>query len=157
VRRGRQGITSYPEGHLPVSGLRRHPQRVCPCKMQRLRPRIPPGILLQAASFLPFLPRVPFRVSEAGGGIRGVAVHGCPQESSSPAFCLQIRREKSSIRPTMGSQSRFPRLWNGSPCVRTFRTGVGRWCGIMASKTLLEASVQMVILTSITNRKPLIL
>ena len=101
-------------------------------------------------SLLSFLP------SEAGGGIRGVAVHGCPQESSSPAFCLQIRREKSSIRPTMGSQSRFPRLWNGSPCVRTFRTGVGRWCGIMASKTLLEASVQMVILTSITNRKPLL-
>ena len=151
MRRGRQGITSYPEGHLPVSGLRRPAQRLCPCEVQRLRPRIPPGILLQAASFLPLLP------SEAGGGIRGVAVHGCPQESSSPAFCLQIRREKSSIRPTMGSQSRFPRLWNGSPCVRTFRTGVGRWCGIMASKTLLEASVQMVILTSITNRKPLIL
>jgi hypothetical protein len=27
--------------------------------------------------------------SEARGGIRGVALHGCPQENTPPAFCLQ--------------------------------------------------------------------
>jgi hypothetical protein len=32
------------------------PERVCPCEMQRLRPRIPSGILLQKTSFLPIMP-----------------------------------------------------------------------------------------------------
>ena len=30
--------TLRPAGDLSVSGLQRHPQRVCPCEMQRLRP-----------------------------------------------------------------------------------------------------------------------
>ena len=33
-------ISQDSAGDLSVSGLRRHPQRVCPCEMQRLRPRI---------------------------------------------------------------------------------------------------------------------
>ena len=49
-------------------------------------------LLLQPPPLLPLLPRVPFRVSETRGGIRGAAVHGCPQKGSPPAFCRSCPR-----------------------------------------------------------------
>jgi len=73
----------YRAGDLSLSRLRESAQRFCPCEMQRLRPRIFVGIFLQTASFLPILP------PETGGGIRGVALHGCPQKDSSPAFRIK--------------------------------------------------------------------
>ena len=71
------------KGDLPFCRLRRSAPRLCPCQMQRLRPRIPAGLLLQAPPFLPVLP------PEARGGIRGVALHGCPQAGAAPSFHLQ--------------------------------------------------------------------
>ncbi|MDP2971696.1 MAG: transposase zinc-binding domain-containing protein [Deltaproteobacteria bacterium] len=52
-----------------------------------------PALAGQASSFLPLLP------SEAGGGIRGVAVHGCPQKGSPPAFCLQRAEDPPPLLP----------------------------------------------------------
>jgi hypothetical protein len=57
-------VALYRTGDLSVSGLRRSTQWFCPCEVQRLRPRVFAGILLQAQAFLPFLP------SEERGGIR---------------------------------------------------------------------------------------
>ena len=68
-----------------------------------------------------------------------------------------IRRGRSSILPKTGSQPRFSRRWNGlPPCVRTSRTGESRWCGTKDYVTLPETSVQLVIIMSSENRKPLL-
>jgi hypothetical protein len=50
-----------------------------------------PALAGQAPLLLPILP------SEAGGGIRGAALHGCPQEGPSPAFfprriCARLKK-----------------------------------------------------------------
>ena len=50
-----------------------------------------PALAGQAPSFLPFLP------PEARGRIRGVALHGCPQEDSSPAFRIQHTEDSPSL------------------------------------------------------------
>jgi len=51
-----------------------------------------------------------------------------------------IRRERSSMRPKTGSQSRFSRRWNGlPPCVRTSRTGESRWCVITDTTAMAAA------------------
>jgi hypothetical protein len=42
-------------------------------------------------SFLSFLS------SEARGGIQGMALHGCPQEDTSPAFCIQHPKNRPHV------------------------------------------------------------
>ena len=49
------------------------------------------GVLLQAPPFLPFLP------PEARGGIRRVALYGCPQKDSPPAFRVQYSQDASPV------------------------------------------------------------
>jgi hypothetical protein len=54
-----------------------------------------------------------------------------------------------------GANRIFPRpgVAGRLPCARTYRTGVSRWCSNMDSATLSETTVQLAILTSISNRK----
>ena len=81
------------------------------------------------------------------------------RENPKPSFGrnnILIRRQRSPINPKTARQPKSSLPWNGSPpCVLIYRTGESNWCDDMDSTTLSEPTVQMVILTSIPNRKPL--
>ncbi len=80
-------------GHLPVLGLRQPSQRLCPREVWGLQPRVPSGILLQAAAFLSLLS------SEAGGGDRGAVMRTRHQKGAPPAFCLQHPEDPAPLLP----------------------------------------------------------